>query len=90
MASVLAVGTTAENHLVAEQRSDSDFKLIITYLETGMLPDDDSEARKVALHSEAFDLRDGVLYHECANTPYVVFSGSTEQEGDVDSRGSRW
>ncbi len=29
---------------------------------------DDAEARKVVIHSEAFDLTEG-LYHECANTP---------------------
>ena len=55
--------------LAADQRSDSDFKLIFAYLETGTLPEDDSEARKVALNIDAFDLVDGVLYHECATTP---------------------
>ena len=34
-----------------------------------MLPDDDSEARRVVLKSEAFDLTDGVLYHESSTAP---------------------
>ena len=68
MASVSGV-VAASADLAADQRSDSDFKLIFAYLETGTLPEDDSEARKVALNSDAFDLVDGVLYHEGATTP---------------------
>ena len=46
-----------------KQRKDSQFKSIIAYLEDGTLPGDDAEARKVVINS------DGLLYHECANTP---------------------
>ena len=59
----------ASADLAADQKSDLDVKLIFAYLETATLPEDDSEARKVALISDAFDLVDGVLYHECATTP---------------------
>ena len=53
----------------AAQRVDPDFRLVFAYLDKGTLPDYDSEARKVVLNSEAFDLTDGVLYRESSTTP---------------------
>ena len=67
-ASVASVVAASED-LGAAQRVDPDFKLVFAYLDKGMLPDDDSEARKVVLNSEAFDLTDGVLYHESPTVP---------------------
>ena len=65
VASVVA----ASEDLGAAQRVDPDFRLVFAYLDEGTLPDDDSEARKVVLNSEAFDLTDGVVYHESSTTP---------------------
>ena len=44
-----------------EQRSDSEFKPLIDYLEKGILPADDAAARKLVINSEAFDLTEGIL-----------------------------
>ena len=69
-ASVASVIAASED-LGATQRVDPDFRLVLAYLDKGTLtlPDDDSEARKVVLNSEAFDLTDGVFYHESSTAP---------------------
>ena len=67
-ASVASVVAASED-LGAAQRVDPDFRLVFDCLDKGTMPGDDSEARKVVLHSEAFDLMDGVLYHESSTTP---------------------
>ena len=67
-ASVASVVAASED-LGAAQRVDPDFRLVFAYLDKGTLPNNDSEARKVVVNSEAFDLTDGVLYHESSTTP---------------------
>ena len=52
-----------------QQHSDPEFKALIDYLEKGSLTANDAEARKVIIRSEAFDLTDGILYHESPNSP---------------------
>ena len=59
-ASVASVVAASED-LGAAQRVDPDFKLVCVYLDKGMLPDNDSKARKVVLNSESFDLTDGAF-----------------------------
>ena len=41
----------------------------IDFLEKGTLPDNDAEARKLVITSEAFDFTDGLLYEESPNLP---------------------
>ena len=66
-----------------EQRSDPALQPLIDYLEKGTLPAADAEARKLVISSEAFDIVDGVLYHEKPNSPgrwcMVVPSGRREE-----------
>ena len=44
------------------QRSDSELAPLITYLETGRLPQGEREARKIALTGEMFTIEEDVLY----------------------------
>ena len=66
-----------------EQRSDPALQPLIDYLEKGTLPAVDAEARKLVTSSEAFDIVDGVLYHEKPNSPgrwcMVMPSGTREE-----------
>ena len=56
---------------------------LFDYLEKGTLPAGNAEARKLVINSEAFDIVDGVLYHEKPNSPgrwcMVVSSGKQEE-----------
>ena len=47
----------------AMQRKDSDLKPIIAYLETGILPESQKDARRILLEASDFVLVDEVLYH---------------------------
>ena len=48
--------------LSAAQREDSDLSEIIVYLETGVLPEDESRARTLVLSSSQYVIEDDVLY----------------------------
>ena len=45
------------------QREDPQFMKVIHYLEDGVLPDDENEARELALTKSHYELLEGVLYH---------------------------
>jgi hypothetical protein len=49
--------------IVALQRDCPDFKPIFAYLEEGILPDNDKDARKLVIQSEFYNIIDGRLYH---------------------------
>ena len=48
--------------LAGEQRQDMGLAAIITFLETGVLPEDERLAKQVALTSPLYTVEDGVLY----------------------------
>ena len=48
--------------LPAMQRSDPELRWVITYLETGVLPEDEKLARQVALTRSQYVIEDNVLY----------------------------
>uniref|UniRef100_A0A914XA95 RNA-directed DNA polymerase n=1 Tax=Plectus sambesii TaxID=2011161 RepID=A0A914XA95_9BILA len=52
----------AHNRLTKMQRADPDYKPIWEFIESGALPADDKQARKIALQSHAFVVQDGLLY----------------------------
>ena len=54
--------TEAMTSFRSEQQKDPKLLSIVTFLETGKLPDDDHLARKVALQSPLFTMANGVLY----------------------------
>ena len=56
-------------HFSLDQRDDPELTSLIDFLEKGTLPDNDAEARKLVITSEAFDFTDGLLYHESPNLP---------------------
>ena len=51
------------------QREDSELSPILQYLENGILPADDEQARKLTLQESNFDVVDGVLYFESPADP---------------------
>ena len=51
-----------EQTLASLQRADSELKPLVEYLETGTLPAEDKEARKIVLGSTQYTLQDGILY----------------------------
>ena len=65
VSSVVAETTT----IGGEQCSDPPLQPLIDYLEKGTLPAVYAEARKLVISNEAFDIVDGVLYHEKPNSP---------------------
>ena len=58
----LTAECTEENDLASEQRSDEDLAAIITYIETGVLPEEEKLAKQVALMSPLYTVQDRVLY----------------------------
>lgn len=48
--------------LPTSQRDDSDLATIIQYLETGILPSDEGQARTLVLSSSQYVIEDDVLY----------------------------
>ena len=51
------------------QREDSELSPILQYLESGILPSDNEQARKLTLQESNFDVVDGVLYFESPANP---------------------
>ena len=67
-----------------EQRKDSQFKPLISKMVRCQVMM--QRRGRWLFNSEAFDLTDGLLYHECANTP--VSSGSTGETRGFNSGGT--
>ena len=59
---VAKVEPELESDIATCQRRDSELASIILYLETGVLPDDDSSARTLVLSASQYVLEDDVLY----------------------------
>ena len=59
---VVAAVTDGEVDLPSLQRSDEGLAAIVTFLETGILPEDKIIAKKIALTSSLYTIQDGVLY----------------------------
>ena len=55
-----------------EQASDPYYSDVITYLENGTLPADESKARRIVLSCSRFDLIDGILCYVDVRPPYRV------------------
>ena len=49
--------------IVALQRTDAEFKDMILFLEEGILPEDEKQARKIILSADQFTILEGRLYH---------------------------
>ena len=52
-----------ESTLASLQRGDAELAPMIEYLETGVLPPGDQDARRIALSSGQYTLEDDILYH---------------------------
>jgi len=49
--------------VAAQQQSCDDLKPIITYLTSGVLPDDDKQAKRLAYDAQYYVIENGALYH---------------------------
>ena len=54
---------TKQTSFETEQRKDTKVMEVINFLENGDLPDDEKQARKLALQEHTYVMIDGVLYH---------------------------
>ena len=61
VAAALAV-ESGEDELAGAQRSDEELAAIITYVETGVLPEDQKLVKRIALTSPLYTVQDQVLY----------------------------
>ena len=75
-------GTESDHStLSVEQREDPDLADIILYLETGILPEDESQARILVLSGSQYVIEDDVLYRvESDSTLRVVSPRSQRQK----------
>ena len=64
----LTAEPTEENDLASEQRSDEGLAAIITYIETGVLPEEEKLAKQVALTSPLYTVQNRVLYRKRCHT----------------------
>ena len=55
-------GSGEEDDLSQQQRADEELAPIITYLETGVLPESERQGKRIALTSSLYTVQDGVLY----------------------------
>ena len=54
------------------QHEDEGLKVIVTYLETGMLPEDEQTTKHVALTQSQYVIEDGVLYRVTSDSTFSV------------------
>ena len=60
---VAAVVPLNEEGLPELQRADPELSKVFRYLETGILPEDQNAAKKLALPESQYLIKDAVLYH---------------------------
>ena len=60
---------TLEQSICSLQREDTELKMVIDYLKTGILSEDPVQAQRLALEKLRFSLVDGVLLHEDPRLP---------------------
>ena len=65
------IGADSED-LATLQRQDTELRAVINYLETGVLPQDDRFARRLALTQSQFVLEEGVLYRNAGDVTLQV------------------
>ena len=62
---------TPVNELSVRQREDPEFKDLFCYLEDGVLPEDNLQARRLVLERQRYAIVDGVLQYENPDLPGV-------------------
>ena len=77
---VVAVVTEAADDLSTLQRQDESLASTITFLETGVLPDDDNIARMIGLTQSQYVVQDAVLYRVADNGTYRVIPPTRMRE----------
>ena len=69
---VVASITAGDRDLAMQQREDDELKVIMTYLEKGVLPEAGQTAKRVALTQSQYVVKDGVLYRVASDSTLRV------------------
>jgi len=72
--------TPPEKDLPGQQREDEELAAIITYLETGILPEDEKVAKALVLSQSQYCIEDGILYHVEADSTLRLVPPVTHRE----------
>ena len=84
-------GSEDGSTLATLQQQDAELAPMIKYLETGTLPQDDREARQIAISSGQYTLEDDILYHvEDNGTLRVVPPVSQRERLFMEAHGGRF
>ena len=82
---------TSENDLATLQRGDAQLNAIITYLETGVLPEEEKFARSLALSQSQYVVEEGILYHvELDSTLRIIPPESLRERLLTEAHGGRF
>ena len=71
---------TAQHFLSERQYRDPELRKVIQYLQSGVLPEDDVEARKLTMNEGQYSLVDGVLYHLDADKSLKIIPPTVDRE----------
>ena len=83
-------GTSTDN-LAILQREDPQLRAITTYLETGVLPEEEKFARSLALSESQYLIEDGILYHvESDSTLRVIPPEKLREQLFKEAHGGRF
>ena len=70
----------ASDPVAERQKTDPKLRPIMIYLESGVLPEDQKEAREIVLASSQYSLLEGVLYHVEKDKTLRVVPPAEERE----------
>ena len=77
---VVASISEGDGDLATLQREDEELKVIVTYLEAGVLPEDDRIAKRIVLTQSQYVIDDGVLYRIASDSTLRVIPPSPMRE----------
>ena len=77
---VVASITAGDGDLAMCQREDEGLKVIVTYLETGVQPEDKQTAKRLALTQSQYVVEDGVLYWAASDSTLSVIPPTPMRE----------
>ena len=66
--------------LAARQRQDEELLSVIKYLETGLLPPDETVAKKIAMTTSQYTLEEGILYHLAVDGTLRLIAPTPQRE----------
>ena len=85
------VAEEVEENLASLQKKDPELAIIVNYLGTGALPEDESVSKRLSLTESQYLLKDGVLYHvEEDSTLRVIPPSESRKKLFTEAHGGRF